>query len=866
MGAFFRRLRARLKYRDHARELAREIDTHRAMAADRFAADGTAPRDAHAHASRLLGNDTLAREDARAVWVARWAEHLWQDARYAIRGLRRSPVFAVTAIGALGLGVSLNVSLFTVFNAVALRQWQVAEPDRVVLIQAVRSERTTNGISPVEGRYLQARARGVDAFIFSEQRILMGDDVTGAGAPARLVSANYFSALRMPLQHGAGFLPMDDDPAQARAVFVMGNGVWHRQFGGDPGIVGQTVKLNNIPFTVVGIGAEDARDSPLSPAPDAWLPIASLPLLEPNDPFSRALPTDPGRCCVKFAGRLRDGVTIEAAGVELAGLDVQYHTDQGLPMDGSLRVTRTRLTDQPQAARFLPIFAMMFAGTFLLLLLSCANVGNLLLARAMSRQREIGVRLALGAGRGRVIRQLLTEGLVLAAVSTAIALPIAKTLPNLVLRLVQDSGEEALKLTLDPSVVLFAALVAAASCLLFSLAPAFRGTRAAAASVRAGRSGSSGSGRLPLRTALLTVQIAISAVLLVAAGLLMRGIALAASADLGFTPDGVVAASIELPKNAYTEDASAALGDELARRLADADIGAVGIASVVPFGSSRATSLIQAPGGQPDDRLRVDLDDVSPGYFGVLHLRLISGRLFNNHEPGVVVINRALERRLAPGGSAIGLPLEPSKTPQIIVGVVGDAQLGGLGDVPPTVFRPTSGFEPHVLLPDTPAAAARLQSMLASLDPRAAVRFTRLTDSMNSQLRTSGFGAGVAAALGVAAIVLAAIGIFGVFSYMVTERSKEIGVRLALGARNADIIRTVLGGASIALGVGLGVGLCLALGAGSILSENLFGLSPRDPAAFAGAIGVLVIAALASTVTPVLRALRVDPAITLRQE
>jgi predicted permease len=867
MPTFLRRLRARIKYWNHDRDLMKEIDEHRKMAERAERTGGLPNDDARFAAARALGNTTLSREAARAVWLAPWIESLWQDVRYALRVLRRNPVFAGTAIAALAFGVSLNVSLFTVFDAAVLRPWLVPQSQRVVLAQPVRTDRGISGVSPVEGGYLRANMKSADLVMFTERRLQIGSDDELRGSPARAISANYFSALRLQLQMGAGFEAADDEPGRARPVFVMGAATWRRRFGADPQIVGKTVTINNVPFTVIGVAREDARDSALSPPPQAWISIASLPLADPNDEFSRNLPTNPKYCCVKLAARLRDGITAEAAAAEIAGLDRQYQEAQGTAVDGRIRLTSTRMADQPQAARFLPAFAMMFAGTTLLLLLTCANVGNLLLARSMARQREIGVRLALGAGRGRVIRQLLTEGLVLIGASAALALPVARTLPALVLRWVADDPtEEVLDLALNPTVLLFTAALAVVSCLLFSLAPALRSTRSAAATVRASRGGSGAANRLPLRTALLAVQVAISAVLLVSAGLLSRGLLRAATSSLGFVPSGVASISIALPRNAYSEAAQNALGDELARQISAAGIGTYAIASDSPLSGVVTSTRLDLPGHVNEPAVRIEVHMVTPGYFDVLGVRLVSGRVFRDGERNVAVINRAFEERLAPGGSAIGLPIEAGERPPTVIGVVDDAKLTGLGNPEPAMFQAATGFNGTILAAYSQQTVGRVQAIVTHLDPRATVTVTMLRDEIANQLRASGIGVALAGVLGGAAVLLVAIGIFGVFSFMVTERSHEIGVRLALGAAHGDIVRNVLGGASIAMGGGLAIGFALSFAAGSILRSNLYGLSPRDPWAFAIAIAVLATAGAISTLAPLRRAMRVDPAITLRQD
>jgi predicted permease len=868
MAKVFRRLLARLRYGHRGDDLAREIESHRAMAQAALESSGLSSAEAKQRSMRQMGNVTLARERARDVWVAPRLESVWQDIRYAGRTLRRSPGFTTMAAAALVVAIGLNTSLFSVFNALVLKPWPIPQADRGIVVFAESAGARATGVSPVEYRLLRDQARSARLVAILPTRVQLGDD-QDANSPARLVSANYFDVLGIGLTLGRGFLADEDQPGDPRPVVVLGDAAWRQRFAADAGIIGRQVTLNGVAFTVVGVAAPDATDSPLeSRRPLAWMPLAVSPLLNPNQPFARDLLTSPGRCCVQVAGRLTAGASRTSAAAELTTLDHQFRVGQHETDPSRVLVADTTLATQPDAARVMPIFALLFGGVLLLLLLACANVGNLQLARAMSRRREIGIRVSLGASRLRVVRQLLTEGLVLAVAAGLISIYVAYALPPFLLAQL-TGGADAVSLPLAPDlrVLLFTATISLLACGLFSLAPALRGTRVTVDAVRGGRPEVT-TARVPLRTALLAIQVAISTVLLVAAGLLVRGVLHAATFDVGFRTRDVVAASLQLPRGAYTPQATHALLLNLQQAFASADAGPVGTTGIVPLAHVTASQGGIRLASEPVSAGRtVDLQTVSPAYFDVLHLPVVAGRAFTAADGGdALVVNETLARTLWPDRVAVGRTFVAGSNTCLVVGVVKDAYLTSLDRVPPAMFQQDRAESPQLVLRDVPGARERVRAIMAGLDRRAIVTFHRLSDNLREYLQDSIVGAAMAAGLGLAGLGLAAIGVFGVFSYIVTERSREIGIRLAIGARGRDVVGLVLGRTAGALGAGLAVGVGLSLVASPILRSVLYGVSPRDPLALVAAAATLTTAALAATVVPVRRALCVDPAVTLRQD
>ena len=869
MPGWFRRLRARLRYGHRGDDLAREIEAHRAMAQATLEASGVSPAEAKHRSVRQMGNITLARERARDVWRPPRLESVWQDIRYAARTLRRSPGFTAMSAAALVVAIGLNTSLFSVFNAVALKPWPIPNPDRAVVVFADYGGRGATGVSPVEYRLLRDQARSVRLVAILPTRVQLGDDSEDANSPARLVSANYFDVLGIGLRLGRGFRPDEDQPGDPQPVVVLGDTAWRQRFAADAGIIGRSVTLNGVPFTVVGVADPDATDSPLeSRRPLAWMPLAVSPLLDPNQPLARDFLTSPGHCCVQVAGRLAASASRMTAAAELTALDRQFRVGQHQTDPSRVLVADTTLVTQPDAARVVPIFALLAGGVLLLLLLACANVGNLQLARAISRRREIGIRVSLGASRLRVVRQLMTEGLVLAVGAGALSVYVAYALPPFLLAQLKG-GEDAASLPLAPDlrVLLFTTTISLLACGLFSLAPALRGTHVTAEAVRGGRSEAT-TGRVPLRTALLAVQVAISTVLLVAAGLLVRGVLHAATFDVGFRTRDVVAVYLQLPKGAYTPQATHALLLNLQQALTTAEAGPVGTTNIVPLAHMSFSENGIRLAGEPKSVGRtVDLHTVSPAYFDVLHLPVVAGRVFTGADGGeALVVNETLARTLWPGRVAVGQTFLAGSRTCLVVGVVKDAYLTSLDRVPPTAFQQDRAEAPQLVLRDTPGARDRVRAVMAGLDSRAIVTFHLLSDNVREYLQDSIVGASIAASLGLAGLGLAAIGVFGVFAYIVSERSREIGIRLAIGARGRDVVRLVLGRTSGALAAGLVVGVGLSLVASPVLRSVLYGVSPRDPLAMVSAAATLAVAAVAASVVPLRRALRVDPAVTLRQD
>ncbi len=865
MTGFFRRLRARLRYRHFNAELKDELDAHRAMAEDELRASGEAPDDVQRRAARQLGNVTLARESARGVWLAPWLESVWQDVRYAVRGLRASPSFTLPMLGVLVVTMGLTTSLFVAAESLLFRPWPVSDPHRVVSVhtrqQSVAGS-TFYSIGGVEYRYLRDRATSIDLAAMGTMGLRPGVLEGPSVSRVRIVSGNYFSVLRLPLVAGRGLTPNDDE-AGSEAVAVISHGLWQRQFGGAADAVGSTLLVGDAPFTVVGIAAAGSTDEPMA-LPEAWIPLQARTVLPPAEPSVQALLENARGAGLQLAGRLAEGADRQRSDVELKTLASQYAAARDVsPLD--ISVTSTAMADHPMGERTVRMFSLLALATLLMLVLGCANVGNLQLVRGLSRRGDIAVRLALGASRGRLVRQSLVEGLALSVVAAGLSVLVAQYLPRWVI--VSQPGDPAMasriadRVMIDTSSFLFAFALAVGVCLVAGLLPALRTTRISV------RTRSAGIDRTRLRSGLLALQVSISAVLLVGTGLLARSVSHAAGAGLGFDPYGVAAVSFGLPQEGYDAAAREQFSRRVVEAVAQSGAGPFAGATFVPFVSHRASYAVGRSGGGDDERgYRAVTHHVTPGYFDLLRIPVVAGQMFDaDSSPDDVVINQALANLLWPDEPAVGRVFLDGELERRVVAVVGDAQTENLNQISPTYYQSTGAFS-ALLVRNDPVAIANAQDVIRRLEPAASPVHRDFLPGLRNQLAPSVAGATTAAYIGALALLLAGVGTFGVFSYLVNERIREIGVRMALGARARDIVRLLAWRMSWPLVGGLVVGLIAALAMGRVIASSLHGISPSDPVAYLAVLLVLGVAAVVAAFIPARRAVRVDPAITLRHE
>ena len=799
---------------------------------------------------------------------------VWQDVRYAVRHLRRQPGFTLVALSILSIGIGLNTALFTLFKEAVLQPWSgVADPLRVVRVHGDDPDiGGLAGLSHPEYRYLAEHATSVTGLVAWRNETVRLDDSGDSDTRITLATANFFQVLTGAMERGRAFLPEEDAPGAPHPVAVLSADLWRRQFDGDPQVIGRIVRLDGVPFRVIGVAPRTFAGSEGSTT-RVWIPLRALTLLRPHDSPARGLDS-PDNCCSNIAGRLAAGVTREQAASELGLLSERYRRS----VDAKPRPVTVTATSMMLAREQMTVMvsgAVVFVALLLVLMLACANIGNLLLARAAVRTREIGIRLSLGATRRRLVRQLLTESLVLAAAAGVAGLLMAmQTVP--ILRAIVGSSDgagasiEAPRI--DWLVMLCTFAVAGLACLAFGLAPALHATRPRL-TLALNADGGLTHTRWPLRNLLLGVQVAVSVIFLACAGLLVRGVQQAYAIDLGFSLNDVTVVYFDLPANAYDTGRRGAFLRQVAARLYTSEGSPIGLSTWEPLGGSRGSAPVRHPGQTDDDVEQVRTMGVSPGYFDVLRIPIVAGRNFSADESGhrPVVVNRRFAALLWPGQNPIGKRfLSRYKDPleHEVIGVVKDVLTEHVGVVDPMFYNIFGGaLEPTLLMRTTDTAAlARISGVVAALDARARIRLMPLAANFRDEIAMSRRTAVMAGAFGSLALTLASIGMFGVFAYVVHQRTREIGIRMALGAQPGDVVRLVLAGHARPVVIGIFLGLAGAMGTARLLRQLMFGISPFDPIAHLGVAVLLALAGCAASYIPARRAVRVDPVIALRHD
>ena len=835
-------------------ELAEEMEFHRSM----LAGSG--------QARAVMGNTTLAREDARGVWIWPWVESFGQDVRYALRAMRRDRAFTATALLALGSAIGLNTTLFTIFNSVALHPWPVHDPARVVAVSRFTREGGGDfGIA--EYRYLARYSHAFSGLISMRngEQVKVGEARLGL----TYVSGNYFRVLGVEMERGRGFLDQEDRSGAPVAVAVISHALWQDRFNDGPQIVGRSVRIDGIPFTVVGVASAGfTGTNPLGN--DVWVPLAAKRLLRPNDPSVERWLTSADYCCTPMAGRLAPGVTRAQAQTELTLLLGRFRNQNGLaPQRSQIVLAGTRWIDTPRKkGQAVAGLLLLFLSVTLVLLLACANVGNLLLARASARRREIAVRLSLGGGRFRIVRQLLVESMLLALGATGLGLAAAMVLPAAIVHRLAEGQN--FHVAPDLNVLAYTMGVAVLSCLAFGLAPALHATRGGiSGALKTGPEGMRLK-RFPLRSVLLAVQVAISVVLLVNAGLLVRGMQRAQSLDPGFDVRNVTVVSIDLPASEYSGPRTMQLTRTLLARLQGArGLPASGLALNPPLSNSKYSTSFQSASGLPT--LMIYYNEISGGYLEAVGMRLLSGRDFAPEDVSrdVILINEAAAKRWWPGENPLGRTVVANNRPRQIVGVVSDTYDNDLTSIEAVIYLPiTGGFgAPFLLVHDRGSASLeRLAAMVKQIEPRAEVRSEALSASFARRLQPAIYGSEIAGVLGLLALAIASVGMSGVFSYVVGQRTREIGVRMALGASPPHIVRLVLASCARALAVGAACGAAFAAALSALLVHGIPGIRPADPFAYLTVVLLLSAAVSLGSFVPARRAARVDPVRALRWE
>jgi predicted permease len=819
------------------------------------------------------------------------------DLRLAWRRTASSPGFALAAVLSLGLGIGAVTTLASLVQAVLLRPLPVAEPERVVAVYTSDYSGPSYGGSSYPD-YLDFRASGVfDGLVAYETAPLgLAADGVSARAWAEFVTGDYFATLGVPVARGRALAP-GDDRAGAPPVAVVSHALWQRVLGGDPSVVGRAVTLSGRPFTVVGVAASGFAGLTRGLAMDVWVPMATRPLLG-ADP--RALEARGSRG-LTLLGRLAPGVPRVAAEARLRTLahalreahprewtDVRQETRR----IALLPEWQARL--QPMLAGPVQVFLALLGGiAALVLLAACANVANLFLARLVRRRREVAVRLSLGAGRGRLVRQLLAETLLVALLGGALGVLLAYAATGAIASArLPLPLPVALDVQPDPRVLGFALAVSLLTGVGLGLLPSLAAARAdVLPGLKDGAPARLGRGRL--RGAFVVAQVALSLVLVCGAFLFLRGLGRAAAIDPGFDGGPVLAVPADLVLSGYDEARTSGFeGRVRERALAVPGVTAVALAANVhldPLSTVRRGITIEGYAPAADEDMEVHAAAVGAGFFEALGLPLVRGRGFRDGDgrdaPGVAVVNETFARRYWPGRDPIGRRLSTSgaEGPFLeVVGVARDAKYGTLGEDPRAFFyvafaqdhrfvRSVGEFVPATVLVrtsgDPRAHAAAVQEAVQGVDPQLPLSPPRpLADLVGLSTLPSRIAGLVLLTFGAVGLGLSALGLSGVVSQSVAQRTREFGVRVAIGASRGEIVRLALGEGSRLVAVGLVLGLALGLALARLASSLLFGLSTADPVTFVGAPALLLAVALGAAWVPARRASRVDPVACLRSE
>jgi predicted permease len=824
-----------------------------------------------------------------------------QDIRYAFRMLVKSPGFTLIAVASLALGIGANTAVFSVVDRALLRQLPVEEPERLVTFLSTEETRP-KGVEnssfsyPLYKDYRDQNdvLDGLIAYFTASVNLSDGgqtERVTG-----ELVTGNYFPVLGVRPAVGRMITLEDDLAPGAHPVAVLSYGLWKRRFGSDPSIVDKQVNINGHSYTIIGVAPSEFTGMERGSAPDLYLPIMMTTQAMPSWRDEGLSPLDARTMTwLEVMGRLKPDVTAEQAAASLSHLARQLK-EQGLinvdPIivlgDGS-KGTDWRVRDMSNW-----LFLLLIA-VGLVLLIACANVANLLLARATARQKEIAIRLAVGAGRGRLIRQLLTESLLLSSIGGALGIIIAVWLID-VLQGFRPSPSFSLDIQLDARVLGFSLAVSLVTGMLFGIAPALRASRPDLVTALKEDSGKTSRGlrRLSLRNTLVAVQVALSLLVLVLAGLCVRSLQNLQAIDAGFDPAKIMAAFVNVSLSGYEEERGKQFYSQLVERVSTLPgVESASMAAVVPLAGNSWRRSVKIPGHEPppDGRpINFYMNLVDHNYFRTMGISLIEGREFTAQDKEgntkVVIVNETLARRYWPDESAVGKFLDfgrEAPEPILIVGVAKDSKYRRLTEpAEPTMYLTIQQFyEPGLALHvRTAAEAAAMQgairSVVQEMDQNVPVySFRTLEEQKAYSLYTSRMAATLLSGYGVLALLLSAVGLYGVMSYSVGRRRHEIGIRMALGAGPRDILRMVLGEGMVVVAIGLVAGLgitllVIKLGIAVFISEItanlLYGITATDPATYALIGGLLAAVALAACYVPARRATKVDPMIALRSE
>jgi putative ABC transport system permease protein len=866
------------------RELEEEIRAHLDMQAEEHERQGMSPEEARYAALRKFGGVEQVKERYRQRHGLPVVETIFHDLRYAARTLRKSPLFTAISIFTLALGIGANTAIFSVVNELLLRSLPFADAERLVMVWEVSPEgRHQNTTSRSNFRSWREQSRSFESMAaFSDQRL----NLTGVGEPEE-VTVQFATP---ELFHVLGVKPIlgraiteEDARAGAPSVVVLGYGIWQRRFGGDPQVIGKSIMLHGIPATVVGV----------MPSGFQWYIRQRSGTTKPAEIWTRLeMPTEGPRTLGRFlsvVARLKPGVSLEQATAELKTIEARLERDAPRYNKG-YGVEVIPLRDQ-FVGNVRTALLVLLGAVGLVLLIACANVANLLLSRAAAREKEIALRAALGAGRWRIVRQLLTESMLLALLGSLLGLVVAWWGSSALVAISPRDLINLQRVGINLPVLGWTLFVSLLTGIIFGIAPALEATRLNLSdALKEGGKGSGGQGSRSnrLRSLFVIAEVALALMLLVSAGLLVKSFGRLQSIDTGFNKDNLLTMVVPLPTGKYKEEKQqvAFFRQALERIRALPGVRSVGMVNFLPLygGLGSATGFTiegrprPAPGEEPGTNVRVS----DEGYFSTMGIPVLRGRNFTESEVSeqrhVIIISESLARRYFPGEDPIGkritVEMAEKPVPTEIIGVVGDVRYDSLvNKAEPTVYFPHAElvyeFMTLVVRTDNDAAALApaVQREIRSIDPDQPISDVRtMNQVMADTLARARFNTLLLTLFAALATLLAAVGIFGVMNYSVTLRTHEIGIRLALGAQPRRVLMLILRQGLVLTLIGISIGLAGAFALTRVMSSLLFGVGATDAETFASIVVLLTMVSLLACYIPARRAMKVDPMVALRYE
>jgi predicted permease len=868
-------------FRPSDQDLAEEVESTFDLIVEEKLRAGMTPAAARRAAAIEFGGVEQVKEQIRVARAGALVDGLVRDLQHAARMLARSPGFTVTAVVTLAIGIAANTTIFSFVYASLLKPLPLGNLPRLVSVYMTDARNPgERGVSRQNYMDFRDRADALEALTAEGGTLVNLAD--GTGEPERvwaeLVTGNFFTTLGTAPIVGRGFRPDEDRVEGAAFVTVLSYPVWQKRFGGDPGIVGRTISVNRHPFTVVGVMPATFRGTQQMGGPALWMPLMTYPV------------TTTGQTLQGLASRRYDWLLVTGL-LKPHVTAIARQLEQAYPNDNAgrsagvrrLGVMMSDLVNDPQRRNVMTSVGLLMTTVGLVLFIGCANVANLMLTRATARQREMAIRQALGASRGRLLRQLLTEGVLLAGVSGLVGLLLARWAQALLWSYrPQGMGPNDLDLGVNGPVLAFTTFVSLATCAVFGVIPALRASRPDLVRELKGLTGrmTRASRWFNLRHGFIACQVALSLIALISAGLFVRSFQTLQQMKPGFDVTQLAQIRFDVGSQGYGEPQGREFQRAVVERVASlGGVDSVALADLVPLLGGAVTRTVFIEGEDLKDRRNgriMPTGIISPGYFKTLGIPVVRGRPFDDRDqataPLVAMVNERLARQLWPGQEPLGKRVKLFNTEfTSVVGVVADTKYGSLGNEPPPIlYRPLAqvyqpGLSLLVRTANPNAILGNVRSQVQALDRKLPLGVSTLSDEVYGSLWTPRMAAGLLTLLGVVSLLLAVFGIYGVMAYSVGQRTRELGLRVALGADRHDVVRLVVGeGLRTAL-VGIAAGLTVAFATTRVVAGLLYG-SATDPLTFITVPAILTAAVLAASYLPARHASRIEPTIALRAD